>query len=90
MVIGGALLVPSLLVYGCMKAVHWARRREAETSIRETEAALRQEELRHQRLRGDILEKIAEGVREAGPDDLRIPEGVLVEATRAASTTVRT
>jgi hypothetical protein len=50
----------AILVYGLMRAVHRARREEAEAGIRETEGELKQEELRQQRLRTQIMEDIAE------------------------------
>jgi H+/gluconate symporter-like permease len=89
-VIGVAVALPAILLYGCMWAVYYARRAEAEIRIRETEADLKQEELRQSRLRSQVQEYMANAIKSAGfsSEPLRIPEAALAEAARIITPTV--
>jgi hypothetical protein len=89
-VIGVAAALPAILLYGCFWAVYYARRTEAEIRIRETEAELKQEELKQSRLRSQVQEHMANAIKRAGfsSEPLRIPEAALAEAARVITPTV--
>jgi H+/gluconate symporter-like permease len=89
-VIGVAVALPAILLYGCMWAVYYARRADAEIRIRETEAELKQEELKQSRLRSQVQEDMANAIRIAGfsPEPLRISEAALAETARVITPTV--
>jgi len=88
-VLAGAVAMPALLLYGCMAAVYYGRRREAEVSIREAERGLKEEELKQSKIRTHIQEQMAASIADRFSNQPReIPDVVLAETARIASTTV--
>jgi len=89
-IIGGAIVLPAVLYYGCMKAVYFARRSGAETGIRETEHELKKEELRQSQIRTQVQQHLAAAILETkfttGP--INVPDAVMAETARIAATTV--
>lgn len=73
-----------------MWALYYGRRSEAEIGIRETELALKQEELKQSKLRTQVQEHIAEAVTRGQflAEPREIPESVLAETARIATTTI--
>jgi hypothetical protein len=89
-IIGGAIALPPVLLYGCMKAVYFGRRSEAETGMREVELETKKEELRQSQIRTQIQQHLAAAILETkfttGP--INVPDTVMAETARIAATTV--
>jgi hypothetical protein len=89
-ILGLGVTLPTILFYGCMRAVYHAERYEAETGIRQTERGLKEEELKQSKIRTEVQQHLAQTIKEtqfsSGPQP--VPDAVLAETARIAATSV--
>jgi hypothetical protein len=85
--LGVGVGAPAVLLFGCLAAVHFIRRREAEARIREAEARIKEEEAEQQHLRTQMMAQMAEAVR-ATDFKGRISDAVMQEVVKINSTPV--
>ncbi len=86
----GLIALPVALFYGTMKAVYYIQRDEANLAIRQTEVKLKEEELAQSRIRTEVQRHVADGIKQTkfGKDGQAVPDTVLAETSRIATTSV--
>lgn len=85
-IVVGAMTLPVVLTFALARAAVAMRKANAEVSIRETEAKIRQEELKQKEIQTRVLEHVEEAVREL--DAIDIPKEAMTAAAQVSTTAI--